>query len=353
MKRFGPLAFVLFFIVVLSFIVSSCGDGDGGGVTTQKHQWKQRLLGAGKDLYDIFVLDASHVWAVGAGGTIIFYDGTSWSEPIESNPKTTNDLNAVVAFNADDVWALGHQVRVHFDGSTWSTYTTKEDPNLNHTVKGATVVPPGPKECENTTRYLGWAVTGDSNYYAYGPNNEGEIVWNYLAVGNQPNKLAISANCEGHIWSAGNDAKIHTWTPDDGWQECLFLGGPFSKSMNGISVCQNQEKGYGRDILILAVGEVHLAFHSEDGNQFSKYDTGENDKQLNDVFYLDESHAWAVGNDGIIVFSNNPPLYWEIQTWESELAGGKPNLFGVAALDGDHVWAVGANGTLLEGSPSE
>ena len=63
--------------------------------------------------------------------------------------------------------------------------------------------------------------------------------------------------------------------------------------------------------------------------------------------------SWEVGNDGNIVYSNDPPNYWEIQTWDKKMAGGNPNLFAIAALDAEHVWAVGANGTILEYSPAQ
>ena len=296
------------------------------------------------------MLDATHAWTVGAGGTIISYDGKKWSDPIESNPKTTNDLYAVVAFDADDVWALGHRVRVHFDGTAWSTITIKEDPNLNHTVKGATVIPKT-DGCLNASRYQGWAVTQDSNYYRYDGSD-----WEYAAYGKQTDRHAISANCEGQIWSVGNHAKIWTWTQANGWVNLTPIPEILiKKPINGVSVCQDGETCNKQGIVkwkhVLAVGRVHLVYHSKNGLLFDKYDSGENDKLLNDVVYLDESNAWAVGNDGTIVFSNNPPNYWEIQTWDTELAEGKPNLFAVAALDAEHAWAVGANGTLLEYSP--
>lgn len=343
MKRFHPLACVAFLIFIFAFMMWSCGDG--GDVTLESHQWKQRTVGTSKNLNDIFILDATHAWAVGAGGTIMSYNGTEWSDPIESTPKTTNDLYAVVAFDADDVWALGHRVRVHFDGTAWSTHTIKEDPNLNHTVKGATVIPKT-EGCFNATPYQGWAVTHDSNYYTYDGSK-----WEYVAHGVQTDRHAISANCEGQIWSVGNHAEINTWSQANGWRNCTVLPTPFEESINGVSVFQKQEMSKRKHVL--AVGRVHLVFHTELGIIFHKYDSGENDKLLNDVVYLDESNAWAVGNDGTIVFSNNPPNYWEIQTWHTELAGGKPNLFAVAALDAEHAWAVGANGTILEYKPSK
>ena len=354
MKRFYSLACVTFVIFSFAFMVCSCRDG--GDLTTKAHQWKPKLLGTSKKLTDIFILDVSHAWAVGLGGTIICYDGTSWSEPIEPNPKTTRDLHSVVAFSADDVWALGYYVMVHFDGNTWSTYTPDEVDNLKHNIIGATVIPKT-DNCTNATPHQGWAVTNGSNYYKYDGSKEDPAErWEYVSYGKQTDRNGISGNCEGQIWSVGNYSKIHTWSQDGGWKECEPFFGPFTKPFNGVSVCKSQEKGKRKYVLV--VGRKNLVYHSTNGKTFEEFDSGSNDKKLNDVVYLNESNAWAVGDKGTILFSGTPPNYWEPQTWDTELAGGTlPDLFAVAALavDAEPVWAVavGANGTLLEYSPSQ
>ncbi|MCP4630005.1 MAG: hypothetical protein GY850_41830 [bacterium] len=49
-------------------------------------------------------MDATHVWAVGAGGTIFFYDGTDWTAQTSG---TTDILWGVSAVDATQVWAVG------------------------------------------------------------------------------------------------------------------------------------------------------------------------------------------------------------------------------------------------------
>ena len=41
--------------------------------------WTAQASGTTGFLFGVSALDESHVWAVGAGGTILFYDGTSWT----------------------------------------------------------------------------------------------------------------------------------------------------------------------------------------------------------------------------------------------------------------------------------
>src|SRR5262249_51217841 len=58
------------------------------------------------------------LWVVGEVGTLLHYDGTSWS----SAPRlTTEALNGVWGSAPGDVWAVGDdEALLHFDGAKWS-----------------------------------------------------------------------------------------------------------------------------------------------------------------------------------------------------------------------------------------
>ena len=92
-------------LVLCVGVLSSCGNGDDApqpGVFT----WSvQRQPEGGDDLWGVSVLAESHVWSVGHGGTILFYDGTSWSPQASG---TTDTLYGVSALDATHVWAVGH-----------------------------------------------------------------------------------------------------------------------------------------------------------------------------------------------------------------------------------------------------
>ena len=49
-------------------------------LTTARERMQKLMENAAttKDLLDVFALDASNVWAVGKGGTIIYFNGTEW-----------------------------------------------------------------------------------------------------------------------------------------------------------------------------------------------------------------------------------------------------------------------------------
>ena len=100
--------------LVLCLGVLSCCGSDNGGTTPQPgvFTWnvQQDPIG-GDDLREVSALDATHVWAVGHGGMIMFYDGTSW-EPQESNADEI--LVGVSALDDSNVWSVGHREIILF-----------------------------------------------------------------------------------------------------------------------------------------------------------------------------------------------------------------------------------------------
>ncbi|MHB1312039.1 MAG: sialidase family protein [Gemmatimonadaceae bacterium] len=75
-------------------------------------------------LYSIWGSSASNVFAVGAGGRILRYNGTSWAA---MNSPTSRNLARVAGSGANDVWAVGDSTLVHFDGTQWTSYPITDD----------------------------------------------------------------------------------------------------------------------------------------------------------------------------------------------------------------------------------
>ena len=60
-------------------------------------------LPQGDTLYSTWVTAPNDVWAVGAGGTILHYDGTAWSR---TTLPSKSPLTGVWASVPSDVWAV-------------------------------------------------------------------------------------------------------------------------------------------------------------------------------------------------------------------------------------------------------
>jgi hypothetical protein len=87
------------------------------------------------NLLGVAFADASHAFAVGQFGTILRWDGTSWTEDPQTLTATTNQLNAV-AFGSDGIgYAVGtFGTILRFDGSGWSPeQPPPEDAGVNIT----------------------------------------------------------------------------------------------------------------------------------------------------------------------------------------------------------------------------
>lgn len=71
------------------------------------------------DLQGVFASTSTDAWAVGLQGTIVHWDGQSWTAI--AAPGVSADLNAVAGYSPTDVWAVGGGGTVlHFDGAAWS-----------------------------------------------------------------------------------------------------------------------------------------------------------------------------------------------------------------------------------------
>lgn len=75
-------------------------------------------------LYSVWGSSASNVFAVGAGGRILRYNGSSW-QPMSS--PTARTLARVAGSGPSDVWAVGDSVLMHFDGTQWTNYPMTDD----------------------------------------------------------------------------------------------------------------------------------------------------------------------------------------------------------------------------------
>ena len=76
--------------------------------------WSPMSSGTTGSLRDVWGASGSNVFVVGSGGTILHYNGTNWS-PMASG--TTTWLNEVWGRNGSDVFAGGNSGAIlHYDG---------------------------------------------------------------------------------------------------------------------------------------------------------------------------------------------------------------------------------------------
>ncbi len=84
--------------------------------------WTKMDSGTTEKLYGVWGITVNNVFAVGDNGTILQYNGSVWSSMTSS---TSVDLYGVWGSAADAVYAVGLSgTIVTYNGSNWSTMTT-------------------------------------------------------------------------------------------------------------------------------------------------------------------------------------------------------------------------------------
>jgi hypothetical protein len=70
-------------------------------------------------LHAVWGADATHVFAVGEGGNVAFWNGTMWA-PVLSGAGASETLVSVWGSGPKDVWVAGSAGVRHFNGMSWS-----------------------------------------------------------------------------------------------------------------------------------------------------------------------------------------------------------------------------------------
>lgn len=75
-----------------------------------------RAIGGGAD---------NDIWAVGVGGSMLHFDGTAWSKAsLKDVMGNFDELRGVWASGPDNVWVVGNELLLHYNGTIWSVRRT-------------------------------------------------------------------------------------------------------------------------------------------------------------------------------------------------------------------------------------
>lgn len=266
------------------------------------YAWNTAVSGVTALLNSTFVLNESDIWAVGAGGVIIHFDGTSW---IQVESGVSANLNDVWFVDATHGYAVGDGGSVIFyDGTTWSSQSVGITTNL-YGVSFADVD-------------KGVVVGAGGNMALY---NTG--VWTVVTsdITTDINDVAMVA--ENNIWACGAGKKVvhydgSTWSSE-------VVG---TKDYNGISF-QDDNNGW-----VVGVGGV---IYHYDGAAWIE-EKSNTTKELKSVSVFNYKGI-AVGLSGTIVSLDGG--------WSLVTSGVSTALSGVSVI-GNYGVIVGAAGTVLQ-----
>jgi hypothetical protein len=341
-------------------------DGEDRGSTScgpAGFFWENPLP-QGDALVSTFGLSPTDLWAVGVFGTLLHFDGTTWS--CVASP-TTSSLRAVWGARSDELWAAGGDgsagvilhgdgrawsvalrpsfalaglggsgpsdvwavgaggAILHWDGSTWSPSPSGTTVDLVRVFAG------GPRDAwaVGYAQSAGVARGGlilhwDGARWSVAESGAGAIGVPTSVSGSAPDDVWVVGSCDtvfgacsvlhwdGRAWSRG---EFETPYPDNG----EFL---------------NDVVALGPDD-VWALGQLGSNYHF-DGARWSAVPSCEGDDWGNEIAaWGTAADLWAVGSPGNL-------CHWDGSRWTRKSGGILADLTSVQVTDASAAWAVGA-----------
>ena len=263
-------------------------------------------------IFSMWSISASDIWAVGELGTLMHWNGTAWSA---GQSGVTTDLNAVWASSATDVWAVGASNKfLHYDGTTWTPVTT----GAVYTLNGLW----------GTAANNVWAVGANS-----GLGGAGEFwhfdgtSWTKVPTGIIGTLYGVWASSPTDIFACGS-AGLIIHQDGTGWKT---KSSSTSNTLYGIwGSAANQ---------VFAVGQLGTVV-GYDGTNWKTLPAGGTPQDLNGVFG-DGKAVYIVGDTGTLLRSSAT-----FDKFQSVTTGFSTHLYTIQPQGANGIgWLAGSSGT--------
>jgi hypothetical protein len=291
---------------------------------------------SGTPTNDLSMLNA---WAVGDGGTILFWSGSSWSTV--TSPTTMN-LYSVVFDSPTDGWAVGGSgttgIILRYNG-TWSEWTAvsfsgyaNATDTVNGTLYGVTVSGDG---------MTGFAV--GSNGIALYWDGASDTWFGFTNVSTNTLRAVGMAHDSTDAWAVGDSGTIVHW---DGTNWTPMTSGSTSnlytiQMFNSTAGFAAGGAGDNGSVLMLS-GTTWSPFTSFRFGGGSGALTSSLNSTVYSMTLANTTSGWACGSSGFT-------MYWSGSEWDCNSNPATGNLKGISMVHGNGIqaWAVGDGGTIL------
>lgn len=315
---------LIVFLIALTFLLST------GRAQTDSIGWElQNPKPTGNHLRDISAIDQDKAIAIGDKGTILITTdgGEKWRDKL---PSLKTDLHNLFFVNDSIGWAGGENgliLRTLDGGKTWDKMSlpTNEKVNDLYAANAAEV----------------WIAGSDENLFHTSDSGQ---TWRDQIFGNSQEIAALDFIGPDTGW-----AIIHATSLNDENGELLRTtnGGLLWETLeygnySGVGELEFNKFQFGWQVVgMLGFGIVGV-ISGNDSKATDKIDGSDLD-ELYDVHSLDTNNAWAVGNDGEFIFTDDGGQTWDYQSFVSTSA----RLNAVHFTDQNHGWVVGNNGRIF------
>ena len=320
--RIGRLGLYLCAIVLstaMALVAPAPALAQEGGWQWQ-NPWPQ-----GNTLNAVWGVGKNDVYAVGEWGTVLHYNGSTWTSMASG---TTATLNGVWGSGKDDIFVAGSGVVVHYDGTTWSAIGS---PPLNAV----------------------WGSSGSDVFFVgqYGIILHYDGGWAAMASGTGVTLDDVWGASGSDVFAVGGGGTIlhydgNSWSP---------MASGTSKDLTGVWGSS------GTDVYAVEVGggiyDFGRLLHYDGANwtPWSRSQAVSSDVSMAtghtfDVWGWGESDLFTTGD-----FCSFPVACWgtvahhhyDGSGWQTESGSGGEALHGVWGSSASDVYAVGTNGTIL------
>ncbi|RRQ21996.1 beta propeller repeat protein [Thiohalobacter thiocyanaticus] len=246
-------------------------------------------------------------WAVGAGGTLLSYNGSAWALEVSGTGNNLNDITCA----DNECFAVGDGGTIlHWDGSAWSDVSPG-----GGNFEGVACEPDEPDSC--------FAVGSGGIYYWNGSD------WNSAAGGDYNDVYCDTGRC----YFAGDNGAIAAWPSTLEWNSN-------NRNLNGIACLPNNDNhcfAVGANGTIRERG-VFFGIGFWGGNN------SDTNRQLYDIACPTDNFCVASGHNGTLLHGNGTGSWLDV---------GSPtnrHLHGIAceADADDNCFAVGRNGEIVQ-----
>lgn len=333
-------------LAALSLLLAGCG-GDAGGsrdapdgaqctpaAACSADCWcPEPQLATTANLWAVWGSSATSIWAVGDGGTIVHWDGTTWSLQPSGTSVT---LYGVHGTGDRDVWAVGEAgTTLRWNGTAWSAVPCPVTPEL----QGVWAIAPddvwatGNRDIDKPyEQVLHWRGTGWTLV-----SNDPSVYW-------APFLHGLWASGANDVYVGGGDYQLggnYLITHWDGtqWTQYRSSGNSYVQSIHGSgpsdvwAVAEGGIASQGSSWALHLTGMVAPSSAQELMQQRAKR-----------VWAVDPTHVFIIGVGGLVLRGDG-------QSWTTLASGTTANLWGVWASSADDVWAVGDGGVVLHHAP--
>lgn len=295
---------------------ADCRSGSCVSNVCTSSQWDKQPSVTTNPLTAMWALDANNIWAAGQNGTMLRWDGRSWSSQANGYP-TTFAPTGIWGADVNNVWVTGTNGQIaYWNGAVWTATDIGGTTVQNMAVHGIdknNVWVAGysdflPSQEKSVLKWNGasWTpqLTPAENFrlrsiWVFGPNN----IW----VGEIGNYFR---HWDGTSWTTmGIDT--------------AFIYDIWASSTNNL----------------WAVG-TQGAIMKCDGTTWSKLGSSPTTNALISISGSAANNIWAVGSGGTIV-------RYDGTAWAQVPSGTTVNFSGVAVLSANDAWAVATDGTIL------